>query len=320
MAIALYVAISVVTALVAVMVMVAVLTLRTPAATVNPPPLGVHSAAVPRSPSRPPVVTTIVVTAPHPAIPSTDICMDTLQSLVTHAPELTTSPHRVVVTCDGARVEGDGSHLDGRCRTPIDIATYAEYVARLRRDVAALLPHARVVTAPNDARGCLTTTLKRAMDTWALPPDVTHVNVMQHDLPLVRRLPVTALLDVMSRLPNTVQMVRYALGSPRGHLEHARIHCKRADALRVSTLTDAATGLTLTQSTMWSDNNHLASLDHYARRVWPAAPPGTFMEHRIMCRPLEDAWAEWGTWTLGGMDEPSYLRHTDGRNAQPRAV
>lgn len=260
----------------------------------------------------PVVVATIITTAPHPAVPSTHIPMTTLRSMVQWAPELTRPPHLMVVACDGGALPEDPTALDIKCRAPTDTGAYAVYVTRLARDVRALLPHAHMHVEPR--RTCLTSLLHAAMA--RLPPAVTHVNVVQHDRALTRRLPVPALLTAFRHHAARYQVVRYAHTTPERQQAYARDVCRNMAAMRADTHVEPASNLTFTRCRAWSDASHIATRRHYTRVVWPHVHAHNFMEHSILCGPLNHPDLFAGMWYLGAWDAPPFTRHLDGRHAR----
>ena len=239
-------------------------------------------------------VTTIITTAPQPSIPSPHLLVETVKTL-SLIPLFNKSP--VIIGFDGCEVN---NKLDPKCMSVFSCSEYNRYKENAKREVLKLIPYAVFVELPE--RGCLSSLLHHCMQSV----DTDFVNVMQQDLPIVKKFDAQKVIDAM-RGNSSMDLVRYVWKTNEHHEEHTLEAC--SDILEPRTIT--IDGLKFTQCSQWSDNNHIAKMEHYIDLVWPNTKPYSFMEHQIQCYPVENQYYK--IWYLGEPTDGEYIVHTDGR-------
>ena len=240
-------------------------------------------------------VTTIITTAPQPSIPSPRLLVETVKTL-SLIPLFNTSP--LIIGFDGCKV--NNNELDPKCKSKFSCSKYTKYKENVKREVLKLIPHAVFVELPE--RGCLSSLLHHCMQSV----DTDFVNVMQQDLPIAKKFDAKKVIDVM-RSNSSMDLVRYVRKNNKHHEEYTFKVC--SDILEPKTI--IIDGLKFTQSSQWSDNNHIAKMEHYIDLVWPNTKPYSFMEHQIQCYPVENQYYK--IWYLGEPTDGEYIVHTDGR-------
>ena len=240
-------------------------------------------------------VTTIITTAPCPSIPSPRLLVDTVKSL-SLIPLFHTSP--LIIGFDGCKVTND--KLDIKCKTEFSCSKYDEYKENVKKEVSKLYPHAVFIELP--VRGCLSSLLNQCMQ----KVNTDYVNVMQQDLPIIKKFDAQKVIDAM-RGNSSMDLVRYVWKSNKHHEDYTLKKC--SEVLEPRTIT--INGLTFTQCSQWSDNNHIAKIEHYIDIVWPNTKPYSFMEHQIQCYPIQNQYYK--IWYLGEPTDGDYIVHTNGR-------
>lgn len=251
-------------------------------------------------------VTTIITTAPQPSTPSPRLLVETVKTL-SLIPLFNTSP--LIIGFDGCKVNND--KLDPKCKSEFSCSKYDEYKENVKREVLKLFPHAVFAELPD--RGCLSSLLHYCMQRV----NTDYVNVMQQDLPISKKFDAKKVIDAM-RGNSSMDLVRYVWKSNKHHEDYTLEVC--SDVLKPRTIT--INGLKFTQCSQWSDNNHIAKMEHYIDIVWPNTKPYSFMEHQLQCYPIENQYYK--IWYLGEPTDGEYIVHTDGRatveNYQPHKV
>ena len=263
--------------------------------------------------------TIVITTAPQPSIPSTKVLAATLGSIA-RDPQLAVLP--VIIVCDGCPLPVGTAlqHLDPKCRTAFDCDAYRSYVETVRLTASEALPDAAsVLVLELEHRGCLSSALYTGIQHVKTPL----VLVVQQDLAFVRPVPLARLEAVLLQPESPVQHVqlRKEYGNMETTVYSMNLCGITGGALDIlSAPPDSAVEVDadlpkLWPSTFWSDNNHLATMEHYRTVVWPEVPGGTFMEHVIGCKPVTDPAAmvvhSFGL-PFNNTLEP-YLKHLDGR-------
>ena len=243
-------------------------------------------------------ITTIITTAPMKSIPSDHIIKETIMSL-NLIPALKKS--LVVIGFDGCPVNKI-SMLDHKCSTEYDCDLYKQYKANVKKMARELLPHVRFVEL--EERHCLSELVYSCMK----DVDTTFVHVMQQDLPYIKTFDVEKLLRVMSNFSD-MDLTRLSAGRPnKGHEEYTKKACGSILPQRIIN----RVGMTFTQCSEWSDQNHIAKISHYKDIVWDISKPYEFMEHQLLCYPADMGYKK--IWYLGNPDD-QFALHTDGRNS-----
>ncbi|KAI1391775.1 uncharacterized protein F4822DRAFT_105254 [Hypoxylon trugodes] len=154
--------------------------------------------------------------------------------------------------------------------------------------------------------------------------------VQQHDWPLVSNIPLQPLLDIMKSTEGDESMpVRYVCLPSVRLLSYAEsAHVEQFPVLRGLTLslkrnfvTQSGADVPLTPMFFWHDKPHLASTEHYLRRIFPTRLSilrGGFIEdtigHRARNQMKEGNWAKWATWLYyPDNGRKLCLRHLQGR-------
>lgn len=158
--------------------------------------------------------------------------------------------------------------------------------------------------------------------------ETPYVWVQQHDWRLDARIPVEAIVEVMSKAEAEAVPVKYVcLPSVRMLAYADSPHVTDFPALRQLTATlrrdfetDSHT-IPLTPLFFWHDKTHIALTEHYLNRVFPsrlAMPRGAFIEDHIGQRARnqmkEGNWEKWACWLYcPGDGKELCLRHLHGR-------
>lgn len=253
----------------------------------------------------PHMITTILTTAPLPSMPHADLLLYTARSLQL-VPRLL--EERILVAFDGFRVEGPSfsSWLHPKCRQRFeDHSLYDRYKQGVKRAILDDWSLARATFVELGRRSCLATLLRAAIE----HVDTPFVHVMQADMPLMRAFDVATVLDAMRSHPRDVQLVRLAFKRNVDHEQFAAIVCNHSSA----PITLHHGSITLSRSSSWADNNHIATTSHYRHAVLPFVRDGDFPEHAIYCSPLV---RPMGTWFLGAAHDGLWVGHLDGRTAR----
>lgn len=243
-------------------------------------------------------ITTIITTAPQPSIPSPNLIINTLESLKIVS-LLKTSP--IIIGFDGCTVAH--KNLDPKCKTVYSCSIYDQYKENVKREATKIFPNIRFVEL--STRGCLSSLLYNCIQ----HVHTQFVNIVQQDLPIVKYFDVENVLLAMKN-NTSMDLVRYSYGTNRRHENYSLDKCGNT----LPNLTITRYGLKFTQCSQWSDNNHIAKVDHYRNLVWPNTDTHSFMEHQIQCYPVDNGYKK--IWYLGELDDGDFIDHTDGRNTK----
>lgn len=246
------------------------------------------------------LTTSIITTAPQPSIPRPDIIVQTMLSLAIQ-PQLRAQP--TIVAFDGCRIAPE-KPLHKKCTQEFDENLYGEYKENVKGFARRLFPSVKFCELP--VRGCLTTLLRTAMK----HVETDTVLVVQQDLPFKRSIPLKTVVKALRT--DDIDHVAFRRVNNQMHEDYNAKHCRKPGLKRRKTL--RVDGITFSQTSQWSDNNHIATRDHYSK-VWDAVKDGDFMEHELLCAPFDDT--TWNTFVIGTMDDKRpWIFHTDGRGTK----
>ena len=243
-------------------------------------------------------ITTIITTAPQPSIPSPTLIINTLKSLEIVS-LFKTSP--IIIGFDGCTVVH--KNLDPKCKTVYSCPIYEQYKENVKREATKVFPNVKFVEL--GTRGCLSSLLYSCIQ----HVQTQFVNIVQQDLPIVKYFDAENVLLAMEN-NTSMDLVRYSFGTNKSHEKYTHNMCGKT----LPKLTIIRRGLKFTQCSQWSDNNHIAKVDHYRNLVWPNTNTHSFMEHQIACYPVDNGYKK--IWYLGEPDDGDFIYHTDGRNTK----
>ncbi|GAW19644.1 hypothetical protein ANO14919_091330 [Xylariales sp. No.14919] len=310
------------------------------------------------------LVTLIITTSPTPSAPSTDLICNILSSFKLHCPALLSC--RVIVVFDTydrigecmrlkkGQVTADGARAVELYKMNVKELILKEWYPETAGTAApqALLHSqalaefgspclvenhvalstsqthdGRVTFIEPQARLGFGLAVRSALRMATTP----YVWVQQHDWPLVRDIPLDALLDVMrASEADSAAPVKYVCLPAVRMLSYATsAHVVPFPALRALTAElkrDFATSrpeavVPLTPLFFWHDKPHVASTAHYLSRVFPtrlAIARGDFIEdhigQRARAQMKEGDWAKWACWLYyPGDGKEVCLQHRHGR-------
>ena len=133
-----------------------------------------------------------------------------------------------------------------------------------------------------------------------------YVLIIQHDLPFVRDFEINKVIEDMKNNPE---------------LKHIRFN-KRANVKLASDALNDLFGKQVesknyiyTRTPSWSDQNHLCRSEYYRDIILKECNDGRFMESYLISKSkTEEIHNKYGTYIFGGLNEPRYIKHIDGRN------
>ena len=177
---------------------------------------------------------------------------------------------------------------------------YAIYLENLSLYTADK-PYIKIVV--RETHGHLTGNIRHALQYITSP----YVLILQHDLPFTRPL-------VIGNVVNDMML--------NSELKHIRFNKRANQRAGWDTLNGLfgkqiiSTNYSYTRTPAWSDQNHLVHTDYYREIVLKECKDGTFMESQLHGRSLNElTHQKYGTYIFGGLDEPAFIRHLNGRIA-----
>jgi glycosyltransferase involved in cell wall biosynthesis len=250
-------------------------------------------------------LTLVITTAPAIANPSTFIIESQFKSIVDSG----LSECQVVLCFDGNEVDESDDLLDVKCKrlgSNEDIEKYELYKTAARKLATSMLPRVKFAEAPR--RLGLTHNLKNGVDLVT----TKYIFVIQDDLILVRPADFKAIIKTMYE-DSDIKLVRFVWGTNRLHQDVMHTHYS---PVTTPEFVGTWNGITLSRSSQYSDNNHIASVDYYHSLVFPITlKQRSFMEHSLVDLPARGLGAHkiWGTWYYGAYEDGHYLQHLDSR-------
>ena len=177
-------------------------------------------------------------------------------------------------------------------------SNFHTYLINLKEYIADK-SHIQIVIC--DKHGHLTGNIRNAFELV----QTEYVLIIQHDLPFIREFEIEKVIEDMTNNPE---------------LKHIRFN-KRANIKVGSDAINDLFGKQLislnyiyTRTPSWSDNNHLCRTDYYRDIVLKECKNGKPMESYLITKSnTEVIHNKYGTYLLGQMNEPAYIKHIDGR-------
>lgn len=175
---------------------------------------------------------------------------------------------------------------------------YAKYLYNLQKYIAN---KKNIHIVKRNTHGCLTGNVRHAVNYV----NTKYMLLMQHDLPFVRDIDMNKVIEDMQNHPQ---------------IKHLRFSYK-PNAHEIRPKNKALFGTILQgkhyqymQTAIWSDQNHLTTVDYYKNVILPKCPDGNYMEHTLFKiqtnKNLQDLY---GTYLFGNLKEGNYVKHTNGR-------
>lgn len=152
------------------------------------------------------------------------------------------------------------------------------------------------------------------------------VLVVQHDLPFVKPVPIRRLARLMRTQPQ-IRHLRFNSSAVTNSgwdalYEDKHVRRSRSSFLRNFEFEDRWGKLRLVSTLAWSDQNYLVSREHLVHDLVPIFRGlKTFPENVLNPLLNEETHRYFGTFLFGGMDDPAYILHRDGRSLglEPRS-
>jgi hypothetical protein len=252
-------------------------------------------------------ITTLITTSPIPCMNSIKIIRQTIDSLSMIKSLL---DEQVIICFDGGVVDPI-QNINSKCTNlndDISLLKYKLYKNNVKIYALENLPYVSFSELP--VRGCLTKNLHNSFSNI----NTKYINVMQHDLPIIKHFDVDELLNAMEHDPE-IKLVRYVYNSNKYHENYTK-KCFNENSIYTKLVTNIEkkyNNITLSTCSQWSDNNHITTVDYYTNIVFPKTLyKKSFMENTLDCLPIKDH-SLYGTWYLGNINDGYYIKHIDGR-------
>lgn len=198
-------------------------------------------------------------------------------------------------------------YLDLPPSTPIILAhdfsdrvEFADYLRNLGM-YCSDKPHVKIVV--RDSHGHLTGNVRNAFKSIT----TDYVLLLQHDLPFVRGFKLGKVIEDLDANPS---------------LKHVRFNHRTTTKAAWDSSNELfgkqykAANYSYTRTPAWSDQNHLCRSSYYRDFVLKECNDGTFMENQLFGKSInEETHETYGTYIFGGLNEPAYIRHMDGRGS-----
>jgi len=182
-------------------------------------------------------------------------------------------------------------------------SSYLEYLDNLRKYVKTLENSARFKIIVNPTWGCLTGNLRHAINNGSI--DTKYILVIQHDLPFIRDFDIEKIMDDMDNTEE-LKYVRFNL--------YKTIGCERDKRHGLFGKQVVANNYSYTRTANWTDNNHICTLEYYNNIVLQECKDGSYMERTLHRKSIDEiTHAKYGTYIFGMLEEPPYIRHSNGR-------
>jgi len=179
-----------------------------------------------------------------------------------------------------------------------DDIKYKHYLDKLKAYISDK-PNIKIIV--RDTHGHLTGNIRNAFNYI----NTKYVLIIQHDLPFVNKFSIEKVIEDMEK--NT-------------ELKHVRFN--RRDNIKYGF--DALNNLfgketqsknyVYTRTPGWSDQNHLCLAEYYKNLVLRQCEDGKPMEKQLHKKTTnEEIHNIYGTYLFGGLNQPKFIKHTDGR-------
>ena len=241
-------------------------------------------------PVHPRNVSVIVTASPIPSHPSPRIILETVNSLDLlglgeHAP--------ILLVHDAVPPDAAGSEQD----------RYADYLIELKE---AVKDRQNVEVHLLDTWGHLVGGVTYGIDAIK----TQYVLIVQHDLPFVRSVPISKLVELMEHR-REIAHIRF---NKRTNLAEASDGSTRSRRRFFSQVSFPNSEFALIQTLSWSDNNHLTTRGYYRDLVLPLiGDQPTAMEKVLNPLARRRFHPILGTYIFGAINEPAVIGNLDGR-------
>jgi hypothetical protein len=245
-------------------------------------------------------ITTLITTSPIKSMPNISLIKTTINSLKL-VNNLYESP--IIICCDGGiRDKKKQKKLSNKCEqflSESDIHNYNKYKQNLKEFIKDKL---NIKIVELNFRGGLTLNLKNGMKYV----NTKYVNIMQHDLPIIRSFSLN-ILDVIN--DHNIDLIRYVRKSNKFHEEY--VH-KIVNKTPFKYDEYVYNNILFTKCNQFSDNNHISTLDYYNTIIFPRCRDGYFMEDQLFELPILNK-IPGNYMYLGGINDGGYIKHLNGR-------
>jgi hypothetical protein len=234
-------------------------------------------------------------------MPDISIIKKTIRSLK-FVPEF--YKNKVIICCDGFDIKETDYKIHPKCSSYTDQKDkikYLEYIQNIKKYIANK-PNIKLVQL--DKRGCLTLNLKNGLKYVK----TKYINIMQDDFSLTKSLPLSLseLFKIMEE--EKMDIVRYMRFTNKTDLDRDdNTYCKLSKSPKTYTFNNHK----FTKINLYSDNNHISTVDFYKNHVFPKCTNGSFMEFDVLCLAYEK---DINFYAIGDLNDGNYIEHLDGRN------
>ena len=131
---------------------------------------------------------------------------------------------------------------------------------------------------------------------------------MQDDFSLTKSLPLSLseLFKIMEE--EKMDIVLYMRFTNKTDLDRDdNIYCKLSKSPKTYTFNNHK----FTKLNLYSDNNHISTVDFYKNHVFPKCTNGSFMEFDVLCLAYEK---DINFYAIGDLNDGNYIEHLDGKN------
>lgn len=240
----------------------------------------------------------------HPGLALFNITFDSLhylKGLPEDAP--------VIITVDGLIREGQRIQNYEPNDTEENRQRLQEYVMNLRRKFKN---DRRVQILQAYDVGLLTRNLAMAMELV----NTKYVLVLQHDLPFVKDVNFTNLIQTMEDHPEVVEIVRFAHFCNFVNLDYQKLENEEDRKFCTEPFSDKKNGIELVPN-RFADRNHITTKEYYVKLLDDLGPTPRFMEsammHKFGIDMSRKTCRKAGQWLYGPMSSGPYIMHLDGQ-------
>lgn len=227
-------------------------------------------------------LTVILTSSPTPSNPDIDMITDVISSLYKFAIG-ENSDCKIIIACDGT--------IDENKKYSIFIKKIKAYYAN----------NPNITIVVNQTKGHLTGNIRNVINLVK----TKFLLVIQHDLPFVRDVNIQGVLDDMIINPK---------------LKHVRFNRRKNiktgwDNIPTFALEKIKLNNTYISNEVWSDQNHVTTLDYYNDIVLKEVPDGTFMEN-VLNVTSKGHHEKYGTYIYGDVNDDRTIIHLDGAKSR----